>query len=354
MSEESDKLHFTVAEIAARVSGEIEGDETLPLSGLAPADVAGPGFLTFAENQAFFEKAEQSFASAILVAGEFSSETKTIIRVKNARLAFAHLLQIFHPEKKFSPGVHSTAVVHPSATIHPTAHVGPHCVIHENVTLAAGVVVQSGSHIAHDCSLGDGTHLFSNVTLYPRTRIGKRVRVHAGTVIGSDGFGYVFDAGIHHKIPQVGNVIIHDDVEIGACVAIDRGALGATEIGRGSKIDNLVQIAHNVKVGANCIIVSQVGVAGSTVLGDYVTLAGQVGLAGHLKIGNQVTVMARAGVMNNIPDGGVWLGAPARPQRDAKKTMIAVERLPELVKRVKELEKRLAELEISSDERPPG
>jgi UDP-3-O-[3-hydroxymyristoyl] glucosamine N-acyltransferase len=343
------KPHFTVAEIAARVSGEVEGDESLELSGLAPADIAGPGFLTFAENQAFFEKAEQGFASAILVAEKFSSETKTLIRVKNARLAFAHLLQIFHPEKKFSPGVHSSAVVAPSATIHPTAHVGPHCVIHENVSIAAGVVVQSGSHIAHDCSLGDGAHLFANVTLYPRTQIGKRVRVHAGTVIGSDGFGYVFDAGIHHKIPQVGNVVVHDDVEIGACVTIDRGALGSTEIGRGSKIDNLVQIAHNVKVGANCIIVSQVGVAGSTRLGDYVTLAGQVGLAGHLNVGNQVTVMARAGVMNDIPDGEVWLGAPARPQRDAKKMMIAVERLPALMRRVKELENKLAQLETSAE-----
>jgi len=227
--------------------------------------------------------------------------------------------------------------------------VGPHCVIHENVSIAAGVVVQSGSHIAHDCSLGDGAHLFANVTLYPRTQIGKRVRVHAGTVIGSDGFGYVFDAGIHHKIPQVGNVVVHDDVEIGACVTIDRGALGSTEIGRGSKIDNLVQIAHNVKVGANCIIVSQVGVAGSTRLGDYVTLAGQVGLAGHLNVGNQVTVMARAGVMNDIPDGEVWLGAPARPQRDAKKMMIAVERLPALMRRVKELENKLAQLETSAE-----
>ncbi len=347
MSAES-KPQFTVADIAARVGGEVAGDDSLRLAGLAPADLAGPGFLTFAENQAFFEKAEQSSASAILVAGEFSSETKTIIRVKNARLAFAHILQLFYPEKKFAPGIHPSAVVSETATIHPTAHVGPHCVIHDNVTLAAGVVVQSGSHIAHDCSLGDGTHLFSRVTLYPRTRIGKRVRVHAGTVIGSDGFGYVFDSGIHHKIPQVGNVIVHDDVEIGACVTIDRGALGSTEIGRGSKIDNLVQIAHNVKVGANCIVVSQVGVAGSTQLGDYVTLAGQVGLAGHLKIGNQVTIMARSGVMNDIPDGEVWLGAPARPQRDAKKTMIAMERLPKLARQVRELEKRLAELEDRS------
>jgi len=335
---------YSVNDIAGRIQGEVIGNGEILLAGLAPADMAGSGDLTFAENEAFFQKAVSSEASAVIVDGDFHSDAKTLIRVKSARLAFAHLLQLFHPEKKFSPGTHPTAVVHESAKIHPTVHIGPHCVIHENVSLAAGVVVQSGSHIAHDSALGDGTHLFANVTIYPHTKIGKRVRIHAGSVIGADGFGYVFDSGKHHKIPQVGNVVIHDDVEIGANVTIDRGALGATEIGQGSKIDNLVQIAHNVRIGANCIVVSQVGIAGSTTMGDFVTLAGQVGLAGHLKIGSQVTVMARSGVMNDIPDGGVWLGEPARPQRDRKRQLIAIERLPELAKRVRELEKRLESL----------
>lgn len=347
MSVESRK--YSVVEIATRVQGEVVGNGDILLTGLAPADMAGPGDLTFAENEAFFEKAVNSDASAVIIDGDYNSGKKSLIRVKSARLAFAHLLQLFHPEKKFSPGVHPSAVVHSSASVHPTAHVGPHCVIHENVSLAAGVVVQSGSHIAHDSSLGDGAHLFSNVTLYPRTQIGKRVRIHAGSVIGADGFGYVFDSGIHHKIPQVGNVEIHDDVEIGANVTIDRGALGATEIGRGAKIDNLVQIAHNVKIGANCIVVSQVGIAGSTKIGDFVTLAGQAGLAGHLKIGNRVTVMARAGVMNDIPEGEVWLGEPARPQRDRKRQLIAIERLPDLAKRVRELEKKLESLDRTAE-----
>ena len=347
MSVESRK--YSVVEIATRVQGEVVGNGDILLTGLAPADMAGPGDLTFAENEAFFEKAVNSDASAVIIDGDYNSGKKSLIRVKSARLAFAHLLQLFHPEKKFSPGVHPSAVVHSSASVHPTAHVGPHCVIHENVSLAAGVVVQSGSHIAHDSSLGDGAHLVSNVTLYPRTQIGKRVRIHAGSVIGADGFGYVFDSGIHHKIPQVGNVEIHDDVEIGANVTIDRGALGATEIGRGAKIDNLVQIAHNVKIGANCIVVSQVGIAGSTKIGDFVTLAGQAGLAGHLKIGNRVTVMARAGVMNDIPEGEVWLGEPARPQRDRKRQLIAIERLPDLAKRVRELEKKLESLDRTAE-----
>jgi UDP-3-O-[3-hydroxymyristoyl] glucosamine N-acyltransferase len=165
-------------------------------------------------------------------------------------------------------------------------------------------------------------------------------------VIGSDGFGYVFDDGIHRKVPQVGQVIIHDDVEIGANVTIDRGALGPTVIGKGTKIDNLVQIAHNVTMGENCLVIAQVGIAGSTKFGNYVTLAGQVGLAGHLKIGNQVTVAAKSGVMHDIPDGGKWFGTPAQPDRPAKRQLIAQQQLPELIRRVRELEEWV--------KRPPG
>ena len=171
--------------------------------------------------------------------------------------------------------------------------------------------------------------------------MGNRVRIHSGTVVGSDGFGYVLDNGIHRKVPQIGNVIICDDVELGANVTVDRGALGPTIIGKGTKIDNLVQIAHNVTVGEHCIIVSQAGIAGSTKLGNYVILGGQVGLAGHLKIGNRVSVAAQSGVMNNIPDGEKWIWTPAQPDRQAKRQMIALQQLPELFRRVKELEKQL-------------
>jgi UDP-3-O-[3-hydroxymyristoyl] glucosamine N-acyltransferase len=171
--------------------------------------------------------------------------------------------------------------------------------------------------------------------------VGNRVRIHSGTVVGSDGFGYVLDNGVHRKVPQIGNVIICDDVELGANVTVDRGALGPTIVGKGTKIDNLVQIAHNVTVGEHCIIVSQVGVSGSTKLGNYVILGGQVGLAGHLKIGNRVSVAAQSGVMNNIPDGEKWIWTPAQPDRQAKRQMIALQQLPELFRRVKALEKQL-------------
>jgi UDP-3-O-[3-hydroxymyristoyl] glucosamine N-acyltransferase len=201
--------------------------------------------------------------------------------------------------------------------------------------------LQGGNSVGDDSRLDEDVNLFPNVTVYPRTEIGNRVRIHAGTVIGSDGYGYVLDGGIHRKIPQIGNVIIHDDVEIGANVTVDRGALGPTVIGKGTKIDNLVQIAHNVQIGEHCLVIAQVGIAGSAKLGNYVVLAGQVGIGGHLKLGNQVTVGAQSGVMTDIPDGGKWLGAPARPDREFKRQVIAVQRLPDLLKRIAEWERKL-------------
>ena len=334
---------FTAAQLALELQGEVIGDGSVVLTGFAPAVAAKAGDLTFAENEAFFAQADQSAAAAILVDGPFTSARKVLLRVPNARIAFARVLPLFFPEKQFPAGVHPSAVVAPSAQIDPTAHVGPFCHIGEEVQIGARAVLQGGNHLGGHCVIGAETNLFPGVMLYPLTRIGRRVRIHAGAVIGADGFGYVFDAGIHRKIPQVGLVIIHDDVEIGANVTIDRGALGPTVIGRGTKIDNLVQIAHNVTIGENCLVVAQVGVAGSTQIGNYATLAGQVGIAGHLKIGDKVIVAAQSGVMRDIPDGGKWLGAPAQPDREAKRQIIALQQLPALIRRVHELEKRLAE-----------
>jgi UDP-3-O-[3-hydroxymyristoyl] glucosamine N-acyltransferase len=332
---------FTTAEIAKELDGAVIGDASLKLTGFAPASAARTGDLTFAENETFFQKAEQSAASAILIDGPFTSAGKTLIRVANARVAFARVLPLFFPERAFAPGVHPTAAADPTAQIDPTAHVGPHCVIGEATIIGPGVVLQGGNHIGSHVVIGAQSRLFPNVVVYDQTQIGRRVRIHAGAVIGSDGFGYVFDSGVHRKVPQVGCVIVQDDVEIGANVAIDRGALGPTTIGKGTKIDNLAQIAHNVSIGEHCLVVAQVGVAGSTKIGQYTTLAGQVGIAGHLKIGSKVIVAAQSGVMHDIPDGGKWLGAPAQPDRQAKRQMIALHHLPELIRRVSELEKQL-------------
>jgi UDP-3-O-[3-hydroxymyristoyl] glucosamine N-acyltransferase len=317
------------------------GDGSIILNNFAPADRARPGDLTFAENAEYFARAEQSMASAIIVDGQFTSAGKVLIRVPNARVAFAKVLSLFFPEPVPSPSVHPTALIAASAQIDPTVYVGPYCVIGENTRIGARCILQGANHIGPNCRLGDEVNLFPNVTLYPRTEIGNRVRIHAGAVIGSDGFGYVQDDGVHRKVPQIGNVIVGDDVEIGANVTIDRGALGPTMIGRGTKIDNLVQIAHNVVLGDHCLIISQAGIAGSTKLGDHVTLAGQVGLAGHLTLGNRVSVAAQSGVMHSIPEGETWLGTPAQPDRKTKRQMIAVQKLPDLLRRVAALEERL-------------
>ena len=334
-------MPFTAAEIARQLQGEVLGDGNLVLKGFAPADRAQAGDLTFAENENYFARAEQSAASAIIAPPSFSSTRKTIIRVQDARVAFARVLPLFFPEPTFAPGIHSTAVVAKSAKIDPSAHVGPQCIIGENVCIGARSALQGLNFVGTGCNLGDDVNLFPNVTLYAHTELGHRVRIHSGTVIGSDGFGYVQDGGSHRKVPQIGNVVVRDDVEIGANVSVDRGALGPTVIGAGTKIDNLVQIAHNVNVGEHCLIVAQAGVAGSTKLGNYVILGGQVGIAGHLKIGNKVSVAAQSGVMHGIKDGEKWFGSPAQPDRQAKRQMIAAQHLPDLLKRVTELERKL-------------
>jgi len=334
-------MTLTTAEIAKLLAGEVLGDANATLTGFANADSAKPGDLTFAETEEFFLAAENSAATAIIAGKNSSSAKKTVIRVDNPRLAFAKALAVFFPEPKFIAGIHPSAAIAASAQIDPTAHIGPHCTVGERVQVGANVVLQAGNFIGDDAVIGDETNLFSNVTIYPRTQIGKRVRIHAGAVIGSDGFGYVFDSGFHRKVPQVGNVVIGDDVEIGSNTSVDRGALGSTIIGKGTKIDNLVQVGHNVELGEYCILCAQVGIAGSAKLGKYTVLAGQVGIAGHLKIGNQVTIGSKSGVMHNIPDGEKWLGIPAQPDKQAKRIMIAMQRLPDLFKKIAAWEKKL-------------
>jgi UDP-3-O-[3-hydroxymyristoyl] glucosamine N-acyltransferase len=334
-------MPFTTGEIARLIGGEVLGDPELVLQGFAPAQHAREGDLTFAENETYLAHAERSGASAILV-GLASHSAKTLIRVPNARVAFAKVLPLFFPEPASPPGSHLSAVIAPDAEIDPTATVGPHCVIGPGAHIGPRCVLHGGNHIGSNSRLGQDVVLFPNVTLYARTELGDRVRIHAGTVIGSDGFGYVQDNGVHLKVPQIGNVIIGDDVEIGANVTVDRGALGPTVIGKGTKIDNLVQIGHNVVIGDYCLLIAQAGIAGSTRLGNYVILGGQVGLAGHLKIGNQVTIAAQSGVMHDIPDGQKWVWTPAQPDRQAKRQMIALQQLPDLLRRFRELEAKVA------------
>jgi UDP-3-O-[3-hydroxymyristoyl] glucosamine N-acyltransferase len=337
-------MPVTAAQIAEQLKGEVIGDGSINLTGFAPADCARAGDLTFAEKEIHFAAAEQSQAAAILVSQAFTSSAKVLIRVRDARVAMARVLPLFFPPDQSPSGIHPSAQIDASAHIDPTAHIGPNCVIGARVRLGARSVLMGGNHIGRDCQIGNDTCLFPNVVVYTRTQIGNRVSIHAGTVIGSDGYGYVFDEGHHRKVLQVGNVIIGDDVEIGANTAIDRGALGSTIIGQGTKIDNLVHVAHNVVMGRHCLIMGQAGFAGSTHLGDYCVIASQAGIAGHLKLGAQAMVGAKSGVMRDVPDGGKVLGYPAMPDKEAKRQVIAVQQLPDMIRRLRELEKQVEEL----------
>jgi UDP-3-O-[3-hydroxymyristoyl] glucosamine N-acyltransferase len=343
------QVSFTAVQIAERLGGEVVGDISVPLTGFAAAHNAKAGDLTFAEKPAYFAAAEQSAATAILVGSNLANSNldskKVLIRVPDARIAMARVLPLFFPPEKFGSGIHPTAIVDSTARVDPTAYIGSHCTIGAGVKIGARSVLLGGNHVGRDCQIGDDCCLYPNVVLYANSQIGHRVAIHAGSVIGSDGYGYVLDHGHHRKMLQVGNVVIHDDVEIGANVAIDRGTLGSTIIGEGTKVDNLIQIAHNVVIGRHCIIMGQAGIAGSTRLGDYCLIAAQAGIAGHLQLGNQAMVGATSPVMRDIPDGGKVLGGlPAVPEKQAKRQMIAVAQLPELLRRVRALEKEVERL----------
>ena len=345
-------MQITTADLARQLGGEVIGDGNALLSGFASAELAKPGDLVFAEKDTYFPAADASAATAILVTGAFTSATKVLIRVPDARVAAAKSLALFFPPDTFTPGIDPGARIAATAKVDPSAHIGPGCVIGEGVTIGPRAVLMGGNHLGRDCRVGDDVRLSPNVVLYPRTQLGHRVMIHAGTVIGSDGYGYVFHQGRHLKIPQVGNVIIHDDVEIGANVSIDRGALGPTVIGEGTKIDNLVHLAHNVVIGRHCLILGQVGFAGSTHLGDYAVVASQSGVAGHLKIGRQAIIGAKSGVMRDVPDKETVLGIPAAPDKQAKRQWIAIQKLPDLMQRVRDLEKQLAAL--TPPQNPPA
>ena len=345
---------FTVSQLAERLRGEVIGDGSTRITGISSAENAKAGDITFAEKESYFEAAERSAASAILVSGEFSSALKPLIRVPNARIAMARLLPVFFPPEAHPPGIDPSAKVDPSAVVDPTAFVGPNCVIGPDVRIGPRSALMGGNHIGGKSVLGEDVRLFPNVVLYPETQIGNRVSIHAGTVIGSDGYGYVFDEGRHRKVLQLGNVIIQDDVEIGANSAIDRGALGSTVIGKGTKIDNLVHVAHNVIMGAHCLVMGQVGFAGSTRLGDYSVIASQSGIAGHLTLGAQSTVGAKSGVMRDVPEGGKVLGIPAMPDKQMKRQWIALQQLPDLLKKFRDLEEEVRQLRENSKSHPPA
>lgn len=336
---------YTLAEVAAALGARVEGDPARRVRAVAPLETAGPEEISFVLGPRYARLAAESRAGAVVAPEGLADLPGTVLRVAAPSAALIALLRLFYPEPPIAPGVHRLAWVDEGAQVNPAAAVGPFAVVER------GARIGRGSRVGALCFVGAGAELGEDVVLHPRVvvhesvRIGNRVIVHPGAVLGADGFGYAFDGQAHRKIPQVGGVRIEDDVEIGANTTVDRATLGETVIGRGSKLDNLVQVGHNCQIGEHVILVSQVGISGSTRVGRGAVLAGQVGVGDHMEIGAGAVLTGQAGVMGDIPAGQVWSGTPARPTIQSKRIWAAEKRLPELLRRVHDLEKRLTELE---------
>jgi len=328
-----------VAALAELLHGQVAGNEDLDIHGVAALAAAGPNELAYIEGPRAGEAATASRAGCMLVPAGVALPGRTSIAVSLPKLALIRAAEALHPAPIPPPGVHPTAVVAPDANLATDCSIGPHVVIESGASVGAQTRIFAGVFLGAAVRVGAQCILHPRVTVYPGAQIGDRVILHAGVVVGSDGFGYVLAEGRQVKFPQLGKIIIEDDVEIGSNTTLDRGSLGATVIGQGTKIDNLVQIAHNVKIGRHCIIVSQTGISGSSEIGDYVVMAGQVGVGDHARIEDRVIVGGQAGILPGkiVRSGSIVWGTPSRPMAEFKKTVARLARLEDLAEKVKQL-----------------
>lgn len=335
----------TLLELAAEVDGEVVGDPTVVISDLDALDSAGPGDISFITKAGLAREAEKTGASALIVPLDMGEIRLPAIRVKDPGLAAAVIHNLFYRRPAPAPGVSHRAHTGDGCRIAESAAVAPFACLGNRVCLGEGVVVEPGVMIADDTTVGAGTIIEANVTIREGCRIGEKVIIHSGAVIGSDGFGYATDEnGRHVKRPQVGRVVIEDEVEIGANTCIDRATFGTTRIRAGSKIDNLVQIGHNVEVGEGCILVSQSGIAGSSRIGRGVIMAGQAGIGDHVEVGDRVVIAGRAGVNSNVKSGQTVAGFPAISYREWLRAATAFSRIPNVIKEVRQLRREMEEL----------
>jgi UDP-3-O-[3-hydroxymyristoyl] glucosamine N-acyltransferase len=347
-------LEKTLKEIAAYVGGKIHGDGSVVIRGFAGLKEAAPGEISFLSNMKYASLLQDTQASAVFVEdGDFFSVKTNLVIVDNPSKAFSLALSLFVEDSMSEglQGIHPSAVIAPTASIGKGVAVGACAVIEDHVVIGDHTRVLSGSVVGFKSRIGKDCLIYANVTLRERTEIGDRVIIHSGAVIGSDGFGFITEEGVHLKVPQVGIVQIEDDAEVGANVTIDRARFDRTVIGQGTKIDNLVQIAHNVRVGKNCLIVSQAGVSGSVVLGDNVILGGQCGIVGHVTVGDGSMIAAQSGVAQSVPPRSILFGSPAQPHMKAKRMSAAAGKLPEVLKVIRDLETRVRELEQQAEEK---
>jgi len=339
-------------ELAGLVGGSVIGDGEVDIRGVSGIKEAEEGDITFVADLKYLPDLQKTRASAVIIGekildsiSQAPGQRLNLLKVKNPYLAFSQILQSYTKKPYLPTGVSKKALIGKGSKLGRDISIHPYVVLEEGVRLGDRVVLFPGVYIGKDSEIGDDCLVYPNVTIREGVIIGKRVIIHSGTVIGSDGFGFVEEGGIHHKIPQVGGVVIEDDVEIGANCAIDRATIGTTIIKKGTKIDNLVHIAHNVRIGENSIIVAQVGIAGSVEVGKHVILAGQVGIIDHIRIGDNVTVIGQSGVTHDVEPNQVVSGTVAIPHKDWLKAQAIFVRLPELKKKVMELEERIKLLE---------
>lgn len=341
-SRDGEIVRRTLAQLAEIARGEAVGDAAASVTGVADLDNAGATDVSYCVSKAYLEAAGRSLAGILVVPRDTPDLGRPMIRVANPYFAFSKILEVYAPRApRRDPAVSPLAHVAPTARLGAGVVVRPFAVVDEHAVVGDRTVLESGVHVGAGARIGADCLLHPHVAVLARCQLGDRVVIQANAVIGSDGFGYAFDAGRHHKIPQIGIVVIEDDVEIGASTTIDRATMGRTAIGRGSKIDNLVQIGHNCELGPDCAIVAQVGISGSTKIGAGVRMAGQTGTVGHVAIGDHCTIAARGVVTKDLPAKSFVSGFPARPHGEEKRIQVAMARLPELLKRLRALESKL-------------
>lgn len=334
-------MTLKLGELAQALGARLEGDESLEISRLNEIQVAAPDEISFISNPKYLKHAETTRAAALIVPEDLEIDFPNVLRTSNPKQAMLKALQVLNQKKRsIVPGIHPTAIIHPTVKVPSSVEIGPGVNIAEDVKLGKDVIIETNVVVGAGSQIGEGSHIYPNAVLYEESILGKGCIIHSCAVIGSDGFGFAVEGGKIEKIPQTGNVVLGDEVEVGANCSIDRGSIGPTTIGDGTKLDNQVHLAHNVRVGSNCFITAQVAIAGSTEIGDRVQMGGQSGVIGHLKVGNDVSIATRGGVTHDIPDGTMVSGFPARPHRDELRIEAILKKLPDLYKTVKMLEKQ--------------
>lgn len=343
-------MKFSVEDLANLVEGTVCGDGSINIEEARSLDQGAEHAISFAIGD-YREFAKDSKAGALLVETKIEECDIPQIIVVNAKAAFAKLLEVFHPPVVFPEGIHETAIIGKNVTIGKNVKIGPYCVIYDNAIIGDNVTLHAYVYIGHNVRIGEGTTIYASSIVHENCILGKRVVLRASAVVGGEGFGFATENGKHTHIPQVGNVILEDDVEVGSCSCIDNATMGSTLVRRGTKIDNLVHLGHNVEIGEDCFLIAQVGIAGSTKCGNHVIFAGQTGCTGHITIGDNVTFAGKTGITGNVPSNGLYAGFPMRPHKEWLKLAAYESRLPDMVKQLKALEKEVAALQAKLEDK---